>query len=233
MERPDLFCRNGNNAMAEHRRFTRPALSQRLVIFAILCTILYIAQDITAIPLVIGGILLNGLGFHPKAIRQFRPTLLMLLGSGLAICLLHLHNGSPETGWSYAVRLNVSVWVALLLTRPISTIEVMDLLTRMTESSRFLRRFQLLPLQAAMVLRLPPAFGQDLSDMRFARIALDARRWSPGLAAPLIISALDDADRFAKAITARGFIQPIPSQRQPDISRRSDRCPVLRRGAAI
>ena len=146
-----------------------------------------------------------GLGFFVTDWRRLLPAIIMAASSGVAICAIHWWNGTLDMGIVAALRLNASIWGALLLAVTTSSSEIMDMLEALVaRSGRFGRHFRFLPLQAAMVTRFVPLFAEHLQAMRQARLARGGSKWNLNLA-PLMISALRQTDQLAEAIEARGF----------------------------
>lgn len=156
--------------------------------------------------ILIGFLFGTGLLVKVTRWRQILPTLAMAVASGTAICSIHLWSGTFETGIWAALRLNISIWGALLFAATTSSSEILDALEDLVlKAGKYGERFRLVPLQAAMVTRFVPVFADHVNAMCEARVARGARKWSMGLAAPLVISALRQSDQLAEAIQARGF----------------------------
>lgn len=182
-----------------------PGVTVKAGIFGLAYAILFLSP--WDVPMVLIGVAFAiGLLTHVTRWRRIATPLAMAVSSGIAICAIHYWNGTLEIGLRAGLRLNISIWGALLFAALISATEILDALEDIVrKAGAHGRRFRVLPLQAAMVIRFAPLFADRARAMRDARIARGARGWSVDLAAPLVISALRESDLLAEAIRSRGF----------------------------
>jgi biotin transport system permease protein len=121
------------------------------------------------------------------------------------LILWHLVTGAPREGAVIVLRMLSAVGLANLVTMT-TTLEAM-----MRVVNRLLRPFgrlgvnlRAIELAAAMVIRFTPVLAQKGGALALAWRARSRRRPGWRLIVPFMVLALDDADRVAEALRARG-----------------------------
>lgn len=148
---------------------------------------------------VLGLALSCGRGFGAKMLASLRPVAIFVV----LVILWGWVDGTPLQGVRIALRILALVGAALLVTMT-TRFDVM------TEALAWpLRRLKIvdaarLSFILMLVLRFVPAMTDRLEALRSSWRARSARRPGWRLVLPFMIGALDDADRVAEALKARG-----------------------------
>ncbi len=154
-----------------------------------------------AVVLVLALAASGGRVFLAQWLAMLRP----LWPFAVLITLWQLWLGAPLGAWPIIARLGAAVGLANAVTMTTELAEIITLLTRL---ARPLARLGLNPkvlgLSVALVLRFVPVML-----LRYDQIALAFRARSPRrpgwrILMPVLLAALDDADRVAEALRARG-----------------------------
>lgn len=154
-----------------------------------------------AVVLVLALAASGGRVFLAQWLAMLRP----LWPFAVLITLWQLWLGAPLGAWPIIARLGAAVGLANTVTMTTELAEIIALLTRL---ARPLARLGLNPkvlgLSVALVLRFVPVML-----LRYDQIALAFRARSPRrpgwrILMPVLLAALDDADRVAEALRARG-----------------------------
>ena len=154
-----------------------------------------------AVVLVLALAASGGRVFLAQWLAMLRP----LWPFAVLITLWQLWLGAPLGAWPIIARLGAAVGLANAVTMTTELAEIIALLTRL---ARPLARLGLNPkvlgLSVALVLRFVPVML-----LRYDQIALAFRARSPRrpgwrILMPVLLAALDDADRVAEALRARG-----------------------------
>jgi biotin transport system permease protein len=131
-------------------------------------------------------------------LRPLWPFLLLL-------ALWHLWTGDTATGLAVGLRLVAAVAAANLVTMTTRLSDMMAVLERLAAP---LARVGLPPrrlaLALALVIRFVPVMTDRLASIREAWRARSPRRPGWQLLLPATLAALDDAERVAEALRARG-----------------------------
>lgn len=133
-----------------------------------------------------------------RLLRPLWPFAAVLLG-------WHLWTGDPQRGALIALRMGTAVALANLVTM---TTRLDDMIAVVERVARPLARLGLPPrrlaLAIALVIRFTPVLMARAGQLADSWRARSPRRPGWRLAVPLALSALDDADRVAEALRARG-----------------------------
>jgi biotin transport system permease protein len=154
-----------------------------------------------ALGLVVALYLAGGRVFLRHGIAMLRPLWPFLA----LLALWHLWTGDLRSGLIVALRLVAAVAAANLVTM---TTRLSDMIAVLERLAAPLARVGLPPRRLALALALAIRFIPVMTD-RLAAIALAWRARSPRrpgwrLVVPAALAALDDADRAAEALRARG-----------------------------
>ncbi|WP_319529748.1 energy-coupling factor transporter transmembrane component T [uncultured Cohaesibacter sp.] len=142
-----------------------------------------------------------GTSFARLGLKYLRP-LFWLLG---LIFLYHVLTDRAEDGFAICLKIFAMVGLANLVTM---SSRLDDMMAVVDWLSRPFYRFGLPPralgLAMGLVIRFTPVFLQKAGLLNEAWRARRARGSSPRVIVPLALGALDDADRVADALRARG-----------------------------
>ena len=142
-----------------------------------------------------------GRGFALAALRLLVPLLPFLT----VVALWHLLTRDPAGGTVVILRLLAAILAANFVTMTTLLSQMIAILTRLATPLRLVGLPpKALALAVALVIRFIPVMIQRLSDIRDAWRARSARRPSWRITVPAVLAALDDADRVAEALRARG-----------------------------
>nr|WP_214649931.1 energy-coupling factor transporter transmembrane component T [Palleronia pontilimi] len=121
-------------------------------------------------------------------------------------------DGAPVQGIALSLRLLTAVGLATLVTM---TTQLSDMMAVVRWLAHPLRRFGVttrpLELAVALVIRFTPALARSGAHLAQAWRARSGRRASWRIVAPLAVLALDDAERVADALRARGGLTGGPT----------------------
>ena len=142
-----------------------------------------------------------GTGFLQSALRLLRPLWPFILIVGL----WHLWLRDPVGGASVLLRMLTTISAANLVTM---TTRLSDMIAVLTRLARPLARLGLSPaalaLSVALVIRFIPVMLERMARIRDALRARSTGRTGWRVVTPALLAALDDADRVAEALRARG-----------------------------
>ncbi|QDC08962.1 energy-coupling factor transporter transmembrane protein EcfT [Oceanicola sp. D3] len=145
---------------------------------------------------------LPGVRFARAGLAALRPVWLF----AVLIALWHLATGTPQEGAVIVLRLVSAVALANLVTMTTRLADMLGVLHWLTSPLRWLGlRTRPLELAISLVIRFIPVLsekGAALAESYRARSPRRRAGWR--IAAPLAGVALDDADRVAEALRARG-----------------------------
>jgi biotin transport system permease protein len=153
---------------------------------------------------------LGGLaGLHllsgPRLLRFGLAALWPLWPFLVVVGAWHLWQGDPRGGAAILLRLCSAVMAANLVTMTTRLEEMIDLVERL---ARPLGRLGLSPkvlaLAVALVIRFIPVLAERMGRLRQAWAARSPRRAGWRILVPAALATLDDADRVAEALRARG-----------------------------
>lgn len=156
--------------------------------------------------LVVGLYCSAGTGFARIGFQRIRPVFYLLA----MLFAYYFFTSRPDEGAAICLKLIATVGLANLVTM---TSRLDDMMAVVEFLSRPLRYVGLPPralgFAMGLVIRFTPIFLQKGALLREAWRARNPRRTSPRLIVPLALGALDDADRVADALRARGgLVQP-------------------------
>jgi len=138
-------------------------------------------------------------------LRYGLRSLLPLWPFLLVLAVWHGWTGTLAGAGTVALRLITAVAAANLVTM---TTRLTDMVTVLERLAGPLRHLGLPPrtlaLALALVIRFIPVLSDRISTLRFAWAARSARRAGWAILVPTTLAALDDADRVAEALRARG-----------------------------
>lgn len=142
-----------------------------------------------------------GLGFARFGAAMLRP-----LWPFLAILWLwHVWTGDWAAGLMIGGKMLVAVGLANLVTMTTRLEDMIDCVERATAPlARFGMRPKVLAVAIALVIRFTPVLMDKASQLGQAWRARSARRVNWRIVLPISLMALDDAERVAEAIRARG-----------------------------
>lgn len=147
--------------------------------------------------------LANGRAFARQGLRLLRPLWLFVA----VVALWHLWTGALAEGAAILLRMTTAVAAANLVTLTTRLSHLMAVLERLTAP---LARLGLSPrtlaLAVALVIRFVPFLIDRQARLAEAWSARSPRRPGWRLLVPATLGTLDDADRVAEALRARGGI---------------------------
>ena len=174
---------------------------------AALCVATVILFRLTAVPLAVAAAataaltLSFGATFAITALKLLRP----LWPFVLIVALWHGWTDQPAQGSAIVLRLLTAVTLANLVTM---TTRLSDMIATITTLATPLKRIGLPPhalgLAVALTIRFIPVMLLKLNDIRDAWRARSPRRPGWRILTPTVLAAIDDADRVAEALRARG-----------------------------
>lgn len=139
--------------------------------------------------------------FFAQWLRMLRP----LWPFVVLVALWQLWLGAPMAAWPILARLGAAVGLANAVTMTTELAEIIAVLTRL---ARPLVRLGLNPkvlgLSVALVIRFVPVMLLRYDQIAQAFRARSPRRPGWRILMPVLLAALDDADRVAEALRARG-----------------------------
>ncbi|MFT4011999.1 MAG: energy-coupling factor transporter transmembrane component T [Paracoccus sp. (in: a-proteobacteria)] len=182
-----------------------------------------LTAQVVALALTLGLYALPGRAFLHHGLRQLR----ILWPFVLILALWHLATGDGPEGLRLALRLVSAVALANLVTMTTSLSALTELLHRMLGPLRRLGLPTALIQNALpLAIRFTPVLIARAGMLGQAWRARSARRANWRIALPMALLALDDADRVAEAIRARGGMGeedgmggpvPAPTDAAPDL----------------
>ena len=151
--------------------------------------------------LLLTGALYLSCGLLRYGLRRLLPLWPFLL----VLALWHGWTGTLAEGGIVALRLVAAVAAANLVTMTTRLTDMVTVLERLAGPFRHLGLPpRTLALALALVIRFIPVLSDRIGTLRLAWMARSARRAGWVLLVPATLAALDDADRVAEALRARG-----------------------------
>ncbi|MCF1707270.1 energy-coupling factor transporter transmembrane protein EcfT [Tabrizicola sp. J26] len=154
-----------------------------------------------AAALVVGLYLMQGVAFAKAGARMLWPLWPFLV----VLAVWHAVTGDLVAGFGIALRMLTAIAIANLVTM---TTRLDDLIAVVERCARPLVRIGLNPrtlaVAIALVIRFTPVLLLRAGQLMEAWRARSPRRPGWQVVAPLALSALDDAERVAEALRARG-----------------------------
>ena len=139
--------------------------------------------------------------FTRRALRLMLPLWPFLT----VVALWNLLTGDPQGGAVVILRLLTAILAANFVTMTTLLSQMIAVLTRLSSPLRLVGlQPKTLALAVALVVRFIPIMILRLSDIRDAWSARSTRRPGWRISVPAVLSALDDSDRVAEALRARG-----------------------------
>jgi biotin transport system permease protein len=143
----------------------------------------------------------GGRSFANAALASLRPLWPFLL----IVALWHLWLHDPGGGAVILLRLTAAVSAATFVTMTTSLTEMIALITRLARPLALIGLPpKTLALAIALTIRFIPVLLLHLATIRDALRARSARRPGWRVMTPILLITLDDADRVAEALRARG-----------------------------
>lgn len=185
--------------------FHRLPAGAKLVALALATILLFRLHTPAALAMALGAVvalhLAGGLGFARHGLRMLRPLWPFLA----LLAAWHLWTQDARTGLVVGLRLLTAVAAANLVTMTTRLTDMMAVVERLAAP---LARVGLPPrrlaLALALVIRFIPVMTDRLGAIRQAWRARSQRRPGWRVMLPATLAALDDADRVAEALRARG-----------------------------
>lgn len=153
-----------------------------------------------ALGLVLALHLPGGPRFLLHAMKMLRPLWLFVA----VVSAWHLWTGELRTGAVIVLRMIAAVAAANLVTMTTRLSDMLAVIERLMRPLSPLIPPRRLGLAFALVIRFIPAMGESLARIRDAWAARSPRRAGWRVLVPGVLAALDDADRAAEALRARG-----------------------------
>jgi biotin transport system permease protein len=151
--------------------------------------------------LILVGVLYGVCGLLGYGVRRLLPLWPFLL----VLALWHGWTGTPADGATVALRLVAAVAAANLVTMTTRLTDMVSVLEHLAGPLRYLGLPpRTLALALALVIRFIPVLSDRIGMLRLAWSARSARRAGWAILVPATLAALDDADRVAEALRARG-----------------------------
>jgi len=121
------------------------------------------------------------------------------------VVLWQIWLGNIWAAWPILARLGAAVGLANAVTMTTELAEILALLTRLARPlARFGLKPQVLALSVALVIRFVPVMLLRYAQIAMAFAARSPRRAGWRILMPVLLATLDDADRVAEALRARG-----------------------------
>ncbi|WP_319484236.1 energy-coupling factor transporter transmembrane component T [uncultured Cohaesibacter sp.] len=183
-------------------------VSAKLVILCLFTLVLWPLNDwhlLFAANLPVVALYLSaGRSFSKAGAQRLKPLVYLIA----IIFAYQLVTGRVEEGLAICFKLVATVSLANLVTMTSRLDDMMAVIETLAKPFHFLG----LPPRAlgfamGLVIRFTPLFLQRGSQLNQAWRARSPKRTSPRLLVPLALSAIDDADRVAEALRARGGLQ--------------------------
>ena len=154
-----------------------------------------------SLALVALGALYLSCGLLRYGLRRLLPLWPFLL----VLAVWHGWTGTMAEGGTVALRLITAVAAANLVTMTTRLTDMVTVLERLAGPFRYLGLPpRTLALALALVIRFIPVLSDRIGTLRLAWMARSVRRAGWVLLVPATLAALDDADRVAEALRARG-----------------------------
>lgn len=151
--------------------------------------------------LVVGFAASGGWAFFTQWLTMLRP----LWPFVALISLWQLWLGEPMAAWPILARLGAAVGLANGVSMTTELAEIIALLTRLARPvARLGLKPKVLGLSVALVLRFVPVMLLRYDQIAMAFRARSPRRPGWRILMPVFLAVLDDADRVAEALRARG-----------------------------
>lgn len=177
----------------------------KLAALAATTMVLFILTSPLTLTLALAAILAvtatGGKDFLTAALKSLRPLWPFLLIVGL----WHFWTDDPSGGAVVIQRLLAAVLAANFVTMTTSLTEMIALITRLARPLALIGlRPALLAMAVALTIRFIPVMLLQVATIRDAFRARNRRRPGWRLMVPVLLITLDDADRVAEALRARG-----------------------------
>lgn len=175
------------------------------------------------LPLAAVGALTAGLylSLGRRGLRAGATALRPVLWIVGLIVIWQLWLGDPRGALVLALRILAMMALATFVTLTTPLPELMTMIERLaTPFARFGLPPRLPALTVAMLLRFIPVLRARLEMLTLAWRARSRRRPGPRLLAPMTLSLLDDSDRLAEALRARGGLTPPRPLKKSTLERR-------------
>lgn len=150
--------------------------------------------------MVMGLYLLGGLRFLGHGIRMLLP----LWPFVAALAVWHIWTGEFRSGELIILRLVTAVAAANLVTMTTRLSDMLDVIETVCRPLAPLIPPRRLALAFALVIRFIPVMGDNIALIRQAWRARSPRKPRWRILVPGVLAALDEADRAAEALRARG-----------------------------
>lgn len=159
--------------------------------------------QIAVLASVVCAYLVGGQRFTLEGLRHLWPLVPFLV----LLMLWHVFRSEFRAGAAMGARIVALVALANLITMTTRLDQMISIVTRLLGPfARLGLPVGAIGLSVAMVIRFTPQLAALLGQLREAWRARSQRRAGVRLAVPLVLLALDDADRVGEAIRARGGI---------------------------
>lgn len=149
---------------------------------------------------VAAGYAAGGRRFLRHGLRVTRPLLPLVL----VLLAWHLILRAPEAGLVMCLRIAVAMGAANLVTMTTRLDAMIALVTRLARPLSPVLPPKALALAIALMIRFMPVMAARHETARLAWRARSARRPGWRVLPPVLLGTLDDADRVAEALRARG-----------------------------
>lgn len=146
------------------------------------------------------GIVASWWGIHSPWARLFRP----LWPFVLLLIVWHAATATPLEGAVILTRMFAAVGAANLMTMTTRLADLQGLVLWILRPLARVLPTKLLSLAIALMIRFIPVMADRAAQLSTAWSARSQRRPRARLMAPLLLSALDDAEHVAEALRARG-----------------------------
>lgn len=151
------------------------------------------------------GLALAALGAWALGLgREWGAQLLRLWPLALVLMAWHLVTGDSRDGATVTFRMLAAVGAANLLTMTTRLTDLQALAERLARPLAWILPPRALALAFALVIRFVPVMLLRWEALSLAFRARSARRPGWRIAMPAVLAALDDAERVAEALRARG-----------------------------
>ncbi len=192
-----------------HKLPVGPKLLALCLVTLLLLPVDHLVLALLAALSVIALYLSVGLDMAKLGAKRLKP-LVFLLG---IILLYHVITGRSMEGIVVCSKLFAAVALATLVTMTSRLDDMMAVVERLAAPLRYVGLSpRTLGFAIGLVVRFTPIFLQKGQSLNQAWKARSPKRASPRLMVPLALGALDDADRVAEAVRARGGLTAGPNR---------------------
>ncbi len=177
---------------------------RKLAVLAVFTVVLFALNSPVALGMALGGVAgiyaLGGGGFARHGLRMLWP----LWPFVAVVALWHGWTGELQTGAVVILRMLAAVAAANLVTMTTRLSDMMAVMERLARPLSPVLPPRRLALAVALVIRFIPVLSDRVAQISDAWQARSARRAGWRVVAPAAWAALDDAERVAEALRARG-----------------------------